>query len=99
MREKRRYLKVLFEGSAPLNFRQADRCVQGAVLSLFGEQGMGDTRAKLLRFDEKTHLGIVKTTLAGLEKTIAALALKTNFEGKPFAIRLQKISGAIGKLV
>lgn len=99
MREKRRYLKIVFEGSsAKLSFSQASRCVESAVLALFGERGLGQTRAKLVRFDEKTQGGIVKTTLAGTEKTIAAIATKAFFEEKPIAMRLKKMSGAIGKL-
>ena len=90
--------EVVFEGNTQMSFGQASNCVQSAVLSLFGEAGMGQTRAKLIKFDEKAQTGIVKTTLAGTEKTICALALKTSFEGKPLALRLQKISGAIGKL-
>ena len=98
MREKRRYLKVLFESGTPISFRQASNCVEEAIISLFGEHGLGQTRAKLVRFDGKEQQGIVKATLAGTEKTIAAIALKTVFEGKPIALRLRKMSGAIGKL-
>lgn len=98
--EKKRYLLIKAECEGGRGFSQEEfkHAVYEAVFSLLGEQGASKAGVHLKLFDEKSQLGIVKCSLKQLEEVIAALAAKTSFRGRKTALRLQKISGAIGKL-
>ncbi|MBI5177248.1 hypothetical protein HY995_04140 [Candidatus Micrarchaeota archaeon] len=100
IREKKRYLLIKFEreGGVAFSADEAKKCLYQAIFSLLGEQGASLARAGLKEFDEKGQLGMVKCTLEPLDRVIAALALKTTFDGKPVALRLLKISGMAGKI-
>ena len=98
--EKKRYLLLRVETlGSPLSQDEFKHAAYEAVFSLLGEEGAGRAALQPKAFDEKLQKGIVKCSLSRLEKVIAALAAKTSFKGKKIALRLEKISGAIGKLV
>ncbi|MFQ5406225.1 MAG: Rpp14/Pop5 family protein [Candidatus Micrarchaeia archaeon] len=99
MREKKRYLRVKFEGKRAFDEKTAKHLVYNSVFELLGEAGAAKANAFLKQFNEKTQVGVVKCKTAMLEETIAALALKRFENGEGIALRLQKISGNIGKLV
>lgn len=98
--EKKRYLllKIEREANEPLRQEEFKHCVYEAVFALLGEAGAARANVAAKLFDERKQEGIIRCSLAGLERVIAALACKTSFKGRKIALRLQKISGAIGKL-
>ena len=98
--EKKRYLKILveLEGGGGLGQEEFKHAVYEAVFSLLGEQGASKAWVQVKNFDEREQIGIVKCSLREIERVIASLAGKTSFRGKKIALRLQKISGAIGRL-
>lgn len=98
MREKKRYVSFGIEFERPIGEREASQLVEQAVLDAFGQQGLAETKVKLAFFNPATQEGAVKCTLAGLEKTVQAIALKTRWEGKQIAVRTVKTSGCVGKL-
>lgn len=99
MREKKRYLLVKFESDGgSLDEKAAKHLVYNAVFELLGEAGAARAGAQLKEFDAKRQAGVVKCQTLMLEKAIAALALKRFDAGKNVAIRLEKISGSIGKI-
>ena len=98
MREKGRYLQLRVESAAPVTARDAKYLLYSAAMDFFGEAGAARSRLRWKEFDEKTQCGIARCSLAALEETIAAIALKRFWQGKDVALRLEKLSGAIGKL-
>ncbi|MFA6048621.1 MAG: Rpp14/Pop5 family protein [Candidatus Micrarchaeia archaeon] len=99
MREKKRYLLAKFEcDGGSFDEKAAKHLVYNAVFELLGEAGAARAGVQLKEFDAKKQLGAIKCQTIMLEKTIAALALKRFDAGKNVAIRLEKISGNIGKI-
>ena len=100
MLEKKRYLLLLVERERGEFFKQDEfkHCVYEAVFSLLGEAGAARAGVQVKFFDEKKQEGIVRCSLASLEKVIAAIACKTSFRGKKVALRLEKMSGMIAKV-
>ena len=94
IREKKRYLLVGIEG-ARLSSSEAKSAAFEAIFSLFGDAGASRAKLQLKEFDDSRQLMILKCALAEMNGTIAALALKTEFRGKPIALRLKKITGII----
>ena len=98
MREKGRYLQLRVESTAPVTARDAKYLLYSAAIDFLGEAGASRSRLRWKEFDEKTQRGIARCSLAALEETIAAIALKRFWQGKDVALRLEKMSGAISKL-
>ena len=101
MREKRRYLllKLGAEGGRKFSAEEAKQLVYEAVFSLLGEEGAASAGVQLKEFDPGRQLLVVKAANKGVDKAIAALAAKTEFRGGRCCLRLQGISGAIGRLL
>ena len=98
MREKGRYLLLRVESTAPVAARDAKYLLYSAAIEFLGEAGAARSRLRWKEFDEKTQLGIARCSLSALEETIAAIALKRFWQGRDVALRLEKMSGAIGQL-
>lgn len=103
MQEKKRYILVSFEQgpvalTSKLTKPEASKLVQHAVLECIGELGASKAKAFLKEFDEESQKGIVKCQTAMLSEVVASLALKSVNAEKPMAIRVWKVSGAIGNL-
>ncbi len=98
MQEKKRYLLVSFKAAAPLTKAEASRLVSQSVIECVGELGASKAKAFLKEYDEEKQSGVVKCQTRTLDEVIASLALKTVRDGGPIAIRVSKISGAIGKV-
>ncbi len=97
--EKKRYLLLKIEtDGAALRQEEFKHCVYEAIFTLLGEAGAARANVQAKLFDERKQEGIIRCSLVGLERVIAALACKTSFKGKKVAVRLQKISGIIAKL-
>lgn len=97
MREKTRYLKVLFQKEAgeKIDSTSAKHLVYNAVFELLGEEGAASAQVHLKEYDEEKQLAAIKCRNAQIDLVISALALKRFDAGKSVALRLQKISGAI----
>lgn len=98
LREKGRYLLLRIESAQPVTARDAKYLLYSAAIEFLGEAGAARSRLRWKEFDEKTQRGVARCSLAGLEETIAAIALKRFWQGKDVALRLEKMSGVIGKL-
>lgn len=98
--EKKRYLLLQLEaeGGAKLSQDDFKHACYEAVFALLGEAGAARAALQPKLFDAQKQLGVIKCSLASLNKVIAALACKNSFKGRKIALRLQKISGSIGKL-
>ncbi len=98
MRQKTRYLMVAIDSPSPLDERSAKHVFYNAVFELLGEAGAADARVSLKEFDPKKQLAIVKCSLSGLDRVLAALAMKRFEAGRGIALRTRKISGTISAL-
>lgn len=94
MREKKRYLLYAVEGQQ-LDEKSARLAVRNAVYGFLGEKGASEANVKLMEFDHNGQKFLLRCALGSLESTIAAVALQTFFNGKPIALRLQKMSGSV----
>ncbi|MEM0475411.1 MAG: Rpp14/Pop5 family protein [Candidatus Norongarragalinales archaeon] len=98
VREKSRYLLFRLESPQPISVKDARYLLYSAAIEFLGEAGAARSRLRLVEFDDASQRGIAKCALSGLEESIAALALKRFWQGRDVAIRVEKISGVIGRL-
>ncbi len=98
MMEKKRYLLLAFERAEPLQAEEAKNLAYEALFSLLGEAGAAKARITWKDFDEKEQKGVLKCSTGMLDKVVAALALKRYWKGGDVAIRVQRVSGEIGKI-
>ena len=101
MLEKKRCLLVGIEagGAKKLTGEEAKALVYEAVFSLLGEEGAARANVQLKEFSGEKQKLILKCANKQVDAVIAALAAKTEFRGSRLAIRLERISGMIGKLI
>ncbi len=92
MREKKRYLLYKIEGQE-LDEKSLRLLVRKAVYGFLGEHGASSANAKVLEFAGDKFL--IKCSLKSVEQVIASLALQVEYNNKPIALRLQKMSGAV----
>lgn len=94
MRDKKRYLLYAIEGQQ-IDEKTARLAVRNAVYAFLGEKGASEANAKFMEFNAAKQLFLLRCALHSLEGTIAAIALQTSFNGRPIALRLQKMSGSV----
>lgn len=98
MMEKKRYVRIGFAHSRPLSGEEAKTAVYEAVFGLIGEGGAAKARITWKDFDEPSQKGVLKCSTLMLEKVVAALALKRYWQGGDVALRVEAVSGMIGKV-
>jgi len=94
MKEKKRYL--LYEVSEEIALERARSIVYRKVIDVLGESGFSQAFVRVVEWNK--NKGILCCTNEYLDRVIGALALVQSNEGKPFHLRLGKISGSISKL-
>ncbi len=98
--EKKRYLLLKLEAErGAFSQEEAKHCVYEAVFSLLGEEGASRAGLQLKEFDDSGQLLVLKCANNEVDRVIAALAAKTGFRGAACALRLQRISGGINRLL
>ncbi|MFH1056681.1 MAG: Rpp14/Pop5 family protein [Candidatus Micrarchaeota archaeon] len=97
MREKKRFLTVRVEFAEKLDFRTGRALVSQAVLETLGELGAAEAGFSFKFFDEGKQEAVVKCSAKGLDRVIAALALKRFFEGRDVALRVVETSASFHK--
>ncbi|MEM3555844.1 MAG: Rpp14/Pop5 family protein [Candidatus Micrarchaeia archaeon] len=90
MKERRRYVKVRFEGEE-VSEREAREAVDNAVLSFLGELGFSKANPRLVEF--KNNEAVILCSHSEVQKVKAALALVDRIKGKPGCIRILRVSG------
>lgn len=98
MLEKKRYLLYKVEATRKISADEAKHLAYEALFEFLGEQGTAHARTQFKAFSEERQEGVVKCSPESVEEVIAALAAKRFWKKEPVALRVQKISGAIGKL-
>ncbi len=104
MLEKKRYLLVAIHGPV-VTEESARHLIYDAVFEALGEIGAREANVQLTVLEKKKgadgverQMAVIKCKLAGLDPVLAALALKRKWRNADVALRVTKISGAIGRL-
>jgi RNase P/RNase MRP subunit POP5 len=96
MRERKRYIRVRFEG-AELSEREATEVINAAVLEFLGELGFSKLNPKLVEF--KNNEAVILCSHSEVQKLKAALALVDEIKGKTGCIRVLRVSGMMRKVM
>ncbi len=96
-RERNRYLACAVDCASPVSSAAFGKQVFAATLRFLGEIGTSKTSLRVIDFDEKKQQGIVKCTHATVDEVRATLALISDIERNPAAVRVLGVSGTIKK--
>jgi RNase P/RNase MRP subunit POP5 len=99
MLEKKRYILYKVESTRKLTADEAKHLAYAALFEFLGEQGSSRAGTQFKAFSEQKQEGIVKCKPEAVEEVIAALAAKRFWNKEPVALRVQRVSGAIGNLI
>lgn len=111
MLEKKRYLLVAIDGPT-VTEETARHLLYEAIFEALGDIGASKAGVQLKVLEKKKNdsplagdavgkerqMAVVKCKLAALDSVLAALAIKRKWKTQDVALRVVKISGAIGKL-
>lgn len=107
MLEKKRYLLVAIDGPV-VTEESAKHLLYEAVFEALGDIGASKAGVQLKVVEKQTgnvggkqterQMAVVKCKLAALDSVLAALAIKRKWKQQDVALRVTKISGAIGQL-
>jgi len=94
---KKRYILFRLEGQ-DLDKEQMKRSLYAEALKFFGEFGLSIVALKLVEFDEKKNLGIIRCSREHYESVLGFLALIEVLNGVPSRLRTLKSSGTVKSL-
>ena len=95
---RRRYLALKVECDEPLESMALSDAVWNAVLRLFGEVGASQAGLYLVRFDEKTRLGVLRCSHTALPMVRAAVASVTKIGNVKAAVHVLRVAGTLKAL-
>ena len=97
-RKPSRYLlvKLLLEGTVPDNL--LIQSVTESIMNLFGETGLSETAPRLIGYNEKKSIGILRCSRDSLEKLRAAIAMISKIDEKPVGVYVKAVSGTSKRL-
>lgn len=95
-RFKRRYVafSLLCEGKPP-TASDARKIVHEHYLGFFGELGIAGLAFKLVKYDEKKGMGIIRCARERKDEAVFCAACLTGFEGKKCRMEALDASGTI----
>lgn len=97
-RVKRRYIALRVLGDGAFAFKDIMGGLQGELLRLYGEYGVGKANLQLMEFDDRLLVGVVRCNSSSLIQVRAAIAALTEVAGKPAALHSLGVSGTIKAL-
>ena len=95
---RRRYLVLKVDCDKPLEAAALSDAVWNAVLRLFGEVGASQSGLFLVRFDEKTGVGILRCFHTALPMVRAAVASLTRISDVKAAVHVIRVAGTLKAL-
>lgn len=98
MIEKKRYVLYKIEAQRKVSAEEAKHLSYEALFEFLGELGAAKAGTQFKAFNEARQEGIVKCKPPALEEVVAALAAKRLWRKEPVALRVLKVSGAIGNV-
>lgn len=96
MRMKKRY--IVFKTSAPVRGEDMKTGLYSFLLKFFGEYGYSKLGYKLLQYDERQGLGLIRCERSSLHDLLGSLALIENLNGKKVRTISLASSGTIKTL-
>jgi len=97
-RKPSRYLlvKLLVEGTVPDSL--LSQSVTESIVNLFGETGLSETAPRLIGYNEKKSIGILRCSRDSLEKMRAAIAMISKIDEKSVGAYVKAVSGTSKRL-
>jgi RNase P/RNase MRP subunit POP5 len=95
---KRRYLKFFLTSDLEIKSSSFLKAIQNSLIRLFGVKGLLDSNLKLITYDEKNGVGIIRCNHTSTRLVRAAIAMITHIESTPISIHVMKSSGTIKSL-
>lgn len=97
-RKPSRYLlvKLLVEGTVPDS--SLFQSVTESIVNLFGETGLSETAPRLIGYNEKKSIGILRCSRESLEKMRAAIAMISRIDEKSVGVYVKAVSGTSKRL-
>jgi ribonuclease P/MRP protein subunit POP5 len=97
-RKPSRYLlvKLLAEGTVSDN--SLFQSVTESIVNLFGETGLSETAPRLIGYNEKKSIGILRCSRDSLEKLRAAIAMISRIDEEPVGVYVKAVSGTSKRL-
>ncbi|MFC2154244.1 Rpp14/Pop5 family protein [Candidatus Altiarchaeota archaeon] len=97
LRERNRYLSFKVEGGKPFKDEDVGKAVWFNCLRILGEAGLSGTGLRVIEFDAKKQMGILKVNHKSVDKTRASLALIKEVDREPAAFHTIRVSGTVKK--
>ena len=95
---RRRYLKFFLTNESEIKSSSLFKAIQNNIIRLFGIKGLIDSNLKLISYDEKNGIGIIRCNHTSTRLVRAAIAIITNIESTPISIHIMKSSGTLNSL-
>jgi RNase P/RNase MRP subunit POP5 len=95
---RRRYLALKVDCDQPLESLVLSDAIWSAVLRLFGEVGASQAGLYLVRFDEKTRVGVLRCSHLSLPVIRAAVASITRIGDAKAAVHVLRVAGTLKAL-
>ncbi len=97
-RENKRYLAFMVDTGAPVDAVELKKELFTSIFSFIGELGFSQADPKLIEFNQKTSMGIIKCSVERLDSVRCSLSLLKSISGRMAAIRLLGNSGTLKSL-
>ena len=100
LREKTRYIKFQIISEEPVNYSDLESGVWGTLLDFFGELGISETNAWLVKnlYDERNQIGVIRCDNKSVTKVISGLGLISRLGDTRVIFKILKVSGTIRAL-
>jgi RNase P/RNase MRP subunit POP5 len=95
---RRRYFALKVDCDQPLESMVLSDAIWSAVLRLFGEVGASQAGLYLVRFDEKTRIGVLRCSHLSLPVVRAAVASITRIGDAKAAVHVLRVAGTLKAL-
>jgi RNase P/RNase MRP subunit POP5 len=95
---RRRYLLFHLTGSANVNSESLKKIVHDSIHRIYGIKGLMNADLKLIEFNLKSHIGILRCSHDFTRELRVALAFIREINSKPASINVRGVSGTIKSL-
>lgn len=97
-RGSRRYVALLVASDIDLTWEKFSVEIENSVRSVFGEHGVLWAAPRLIDYDVKRMIGIVRCSHLWVERLRAAVALRTEIDGSRVAFLTLRSAGTLAAL-
>ena len=98
LREKKRYVAVKFYSNKNINFNELISSLKKIMVKFLGVYGLAKQNLKIIKFNEKTNVMILRTTNKTLNQTIVSLLLLKKTSKINLTTKILSVSGSLKKI-